>query len=183
MSSELSQKLSRLYNSKTLPWIIICVGIALRLIRYLYNPSLWFDEASIAVDLNMRSITDLITPSPYYGQTYPIGFLVLIKLSINLLGNSEWAFRLFPFLFGIASLYFFYKVARHYLKPQAVPVALGLFAILDPLVHYSSELKPYIIDVAIALMLYSATIYVKTRRLNAPRIIFFGIFGAAAIWF
>jgi hypothetical protein len=183
METGLSQKLSRLYASKTFPWIIIGIGITLRLIRYLYNPSLWFDEADIAIDIIRRPIFDLIHPSPDYNQSYPYGFMILVKMSTLVFGNSEFALRLFPLLSGIISLVLFLKVAKYYIKPEAVPIALGLFAILDPLIFESTNLKPYAGDILSTLLIYSITIYIQAKELNLTRTILIGVFGAIILWF
>ncbi len=49
------------------------------------------------------------------GEPYdqkPHLFFWLAGLGIQLFGNSNWAFKLFPFLFGLSSLYFTYRLAR-----------------------------------------------------------------------
>ncbi|MEM3101502.1 MAG: hypothetical protein QXT99_09150 [Candidatus Nitrosotenuis sp.] len=183
MRDGLSQKLSQFYNSDKFSWFIIGVGIALRINRYLYNPSLWFDEARNAMFIIDRPFWEFIPPRSDHTISPQIGFLMLEKLAIQIIGYSEYALRLFPLLFGIISLFLFYKIARYYIQPKAVPVALGLFAILNPLVSLSSELKPYTGDVAIALLLYVVTIYIQSRKLTAFQIILLGGFGAIVVWF
>jgi len=80
-------------------------------------------------------------------------------------------------------LFVFYKVATHYIGTKAVPIALGLFAISDSLIFYSSEVKQYSSDVAVALLLYAIATYVQSKRLTTSRIALFGVIGALAIWF
>jgi 4-amino-4-deoxy-L-arabinose transferase-like glycosyltransferase len=49
------------------------------------------------------------------GEPYdqkPHLFFWLAGLGIQLFGNSNWAFKLFPFLFGLSSIYFTYRLAR-----------------------------------------------------------------------
>lgn len=183
MINKVSRNLSNIYKSNHLPWIIIVIGIVLRLIRYLQEPSLWFDEAVYAVNFIDRSIPELFHPSPDYDQSSPYGFIVLVKLSIQALGNSEMAFKLFPFLSGIISLFLFYNVSKHLIGPRALPVALALFAILDPLVLFSSELKTYSSDIAFALIIYSLTVYVRSNKLDVKRLLLFAVFGVIVVWF
>lgn len=183
MNKRLSNQLSQLYNSDKLPWIIISIGIILRLNRYIYNPPLYFDESNIALDIIQRPISDIFNPSPDYTQAYPYAFLALIKLLTQALGNSEYVVRLFPLLSGIGALFLFYKIIKHYITPKAVLIALALFAFLDPLIFESSNLKPYSSDVFFTLLLYALTIYVQARELSISRTILFGIFGALAVWF
>ncbi|MHA2039696.1 MAG: glycosyltransferase family 39 protein, partial [Promethearchaeota archaeon] len=183
MSDQIAQKIKYLYTSNKLPWIIIGVGIVLRLVRYLYNPSLWFDESDIAIDIISRPISELINPSPDYNQAYPLAFMILIKLSTQVLGTSEYVIRLIPLIASIIALFLFYRVVKSYLEPNAVLIALGLFAISDSLVFQSSNLKPYSSDVLFTLLIFTLTIYVQSMKLNMPSIILFGISGAIAIWF
>ncbi len=183
MGNKLSQILCQLYNSSKLPWLIIGIGIILRLIRYLYNPSLWFDESDTAIDIISRPFSDLINPSPDWSSKYPYGFLIVEKIATQVFGNSEYALRFFPLIFGMVSLFLFYKVAKHYLRPKAGLIAVGLFAVLDPMIYYSSELKPYSGDLAFALLIFIASIYIESKKLNISRIAFYGILGAVSIWF
>ncbi len=182
MSSQLSENISRMYNNNKLPWIIICIGIGLRLVRYLYNPSFWFDESVYATDIAQRSFSALILPSPDWSSTAPFLFFITEKFATHLFGNSEYAFRLFPLLFGVISMFLFYIVAKYFIRPKAVPVALALFAILDPMVIYSSELKPYSGDVAFALFILSMTAYFQSKKTDITRIALFAAAGAVAVW-
>lgn len=179
---QIFQKASLLYTSGWLPWIIICFGVILRLVQYLFNRSLWLDESFLALNIINRSFLELLQPLDYY-QGAPIGFLMLEKYAVQSFGNSEYALRFVPFLSGIISLILFYNVTKHYVKQDAVLIALGLFAISGPLIYYSSEAKQYSSDVAIALLLYSIAIYVHSKGLTTLNTIIFGAIGATAIWF
>lgn len=179
----ITQKTKSLYISNKIPWIIIGVGIVLRLVRYLYNPSLWFDESDIVIDIISRPISELINPSPDYNQAYPLAFMILTKLATQVYGNSEYVIRLIPLLSSISTLFLFYRVVRSYLEPNAVLIALGLFAILDSLIFEASNLKPYSSDVLFTLLIYTLTIYVQSTKLNMWNSIFMGCIGAIAIWF
>jgi hypothetical protein len=108
---------------------------------------------------------------------------MLERSAVQAFGTSEYALRLFPFLCGVISLLLFYRVAERFVAPKAVPIALGLFAILNPLIYYSSEVKQYSSDVAIALLLLLAAIYYESCELTSWRVALFGLLGAASIWF
>jgi hypothetical protein len=180
VSIKLGQALRQIYNSNKFLWIIICVGIGLRLVRYLHNTPLGFDESVYAVNIINSSITDFIHPSPDYTQTGPFSFFILSKIVIQAFGNSEYALRLVPLLFGIISLFLFYKVAKEIVKPNALPIAVTLFAILDPLIYYSSELKPYSGDVMFTLLILTLTTY-KKEKLTVQRILMLTVVGAIAL--
>jgi hypothetical protein len=180
--NQLLQRASLYYNSKWLPWIIICFGIVLRLYHYLANRSLWLDEAALALGTINTPFLQLLEPL-YNVQAAPIGFLMVERLIINIFGTSEYALRLFPFLCGIAALFLFYAVASRYLQPKSLPIALFLFAFCPSLIYYSSEVKQYSVDVAIALLLYLVAIHIDRERLTIPHILFYGVIGAVAVWF
>ncbi len=163
--------------------MIICFGIVLRLTQYLSNRSLWLDEAYLALNIINRSFSELLQPLDTF-QAAPVGFLIVEKLFVQALGTSEYVLRLLPFLCGIISLFLFCRLATHYIATKAVPIALGLFAVSDSLIYYSSEVKQYSGDVVIGLLLlYVAAIYIQSERLTTSRIILFGAIGAIAIWF
>lgn len=183
MVNKLSDRFSRLYNSNKLPWIIICIGIILRLVRYLNNPSFNFDEVQTAIDILNRSFSDLIHPSPDEVSTYPFVFHILTKIAVQLFGNTEYSFRIFPMLYGILSLFLFYYVAENYISPKAVPASLLLFAILDSPVLYSSILKPYSGDVFFALLVYASLFYYQSKNYTPLRTSLFAILGAIIILF
>lgn len=183
MSNQLFQKISLLYTSKKLPWIIIGLGVILRLVQYLYNRSLWYDESMLALNIVERSFLELLQPLSYK-QGAPIGFLMLEKIAVQLFNGSEYALRLFPFLSGIASMVLFYGVAKDFIRSKAVPIALCLFAISEPLIDYSSEVKQYSSDVFVVLLiLYFVARNIQSKRLTVSHIIAFGALGAAVIWF
>ena len=180
MNNKLFKKLSHIFTAPKLTWVIIGIGIALRIVRYLHNTSLWFDESVYAVDIINRSITDFIHQSNDFLQVQAFGFYIFEKFAVNMFGNSEYALRLLPLLFGIASLFLFHKVAKDILNSNAVPVALALFAILDPLIYYSTELKPYSGDVFFALLILSLASY-EGKKLNVRHIVMCTVVGAIAI--
>src|ERR1700731_1023069 len=119
-------------------WTIIVFGALLRLTQFLSNRSLWLDEAKLALNIVNRSFAQLCKPLDY-GQGAPIGFLMLERSALHLLGSGEYALRLFPFLAGLISLLLFYQLAKRSVPTGAVPIALGLFATSAPLIYYSSE--------------------------------------------
>ena len=177
------QKLSQLYKADSFPWVIIGIGIALRLIRYLYNPTLWSDEAVVAEDIINRTFIEFLQPSLDWSSKHPPGFLMLEKFVTIIFGNSEYSFRLIPLLSGCISLYLIYRLAQTYLKHAAVPIAIGLLALADPLIFQSSNIKPYSGDLAAGLVLLMAATHLRSVQVTALYIFLFGLMGAAMIWF
>ena len=133
----MKQRVSSFIYSPKIAWIIIGFGILIRLIQYLYNRSLWADEAVLALNIVNRSYLELLQPLDY-DQAAPIGFLLVEKLAVQLFGNNEYALRLFPLFSGIISLLLFYQLAKRFIPKAAIPIALALFASLNYLVYYAS---------------------------------------------
>lgn len=162
-------------------WLFLCFGALLRFRQYLFNRSLWLDESSLALNIINRSFSGLFQRLDHH-QGAPIGFLIIEKLLVQFFGNNEYIFRLFPLLCGVISLFLFYRVARYFIDVKAVLIAIVLFAVSSSLIYYSSEVKQFSSDVAIALLLYFMTVYVESKGLTVLRILMFGAIGAISVW-
>jgi uncharacterized membrane protein len=167
--------------TERIAWGFVAIGILLRLRQFLFDRSLWLDESFLALNIIHRSPAELLNPLDY-NQGAPIGFLLLEKLALSF-GSSEMALRLFPFVAGIAALFLFKAVADRFLLPTAVPIAVALFAILDPLIYYSAEAKQYSGDVAIALLLFLLADFMFETPFRIKRTVVFSVVAAIAIWF
>lgn len=177
-----TETISRWYVSPVLAWLIIGFGALVRVAGYLHNPSLWVDEAALATSIAANPISGLTG----YLETHtaaPIGFLIVEKWSVGLLGNNEYALRLFPMLLGVGAVYLMYVVAKRYLSPWAVPIALVLFATSTSLVRFSNQVKQYSGDAFFTLVLLLFTSIVIEKGYQPKWLVIFAIVGAVAIWF
>jgi hypothetical protein len=137
-------------RSSELIYVLVGIGILLRVVQYASNRSLWIDESGLALNLIGKGLIDL-TGSLDFNQAAPVGFLLTEGIAARVLGFSEYALRLFPLICGLLSIPAFVWLARRILARAAAPLAVLLFVVADGLVYYSSELKPYETDVAAAL--------------------------------
>jgi hypothetical protein len=160
---------------------LLLFGVLVRTVQYLYNRSLWGDELSLALNLLDRSYGEL-AQSLDYNQSAPLGFLWLEKLATQLLGNSEYALRLLPLIASIISLIVFYRLVRRYCSLWAAPIAIALFACTRFTLYFSTELKPYSSDVAIALILFWLIASAQHRSLQVKEMVVFAGLGSLAIW-
>jgi len=131
---------------------LVLFGLALRLRQYLIGRSLWLDEAMLALNILRRDFAGLFQPLDDH-QGAPVGFLLLEKLVVTLLGNHELTLRLIPLMAGCAALPLFALLLRQGLGKTGRLTALALFAAGAPLVYYASEVKQYSLDVLIAILL------------------------------
>jgi hypothetical protein len=141
-----------LVTSRRLIFALVALGIALRVAQYAANRSLWLDEAFLALNLIEKPVSALTGPLDF-NQAAPVGFLLVEGAFGKLFGYAEGVLRLFPLLCGIVSVAGFAWLARRSLSQAAAPLAVLLFAVADGLIYYSSELKPYETDVAVAVAL------------------------------
>lgn len=174
-------KWTSVWTSPKISMLVLAFGVLVRTVQYFANRSLWADEAVLALNLVDRSYSELFQPLDY-NQAAPIGFLLVEKLSIQILGNTEYALRFFPFLCGIASLFWFYEIAKSLLDRRAVPIALALFVSLEYLVYYASEVKQYSTDVAVAVGLCWAMLSLIEQKFSARQLFFYAVTGAVTIW-
>ncbi|MDJ0687718.1 MAG: glycosyltransferase family 39 protein [Xenococcaceae cyanobacterium MO_188.B32] len=161
--------------------ILLIVGVLVRLRLYFSNRSLWFDEASLAINIVDRSYAELLKPLDY-NQAAPPLFLWLEKFFVQLLGNNEYALRLFPLVSGIIALGLFYKLAVRFTSGLATPMAIALFASLKYTVYYSVEAKPYASDLMVALVLFLLLRAHSRPTLPSKNIIFLSLIGSVSIW-
>lgn len=153
------------------PWLlgaIAAAGAVLRVAQYVSDRALWADEAYLALNLLNRSALELTEPLDF-NQAAPPLFLLLEKLAIITAGASEYAVRFVPLVCGIASVGVFALLARRLLHPAAAPLALLLFTAADGLIYFSSELKPYSVDVFATVALLAAGDSLLARRASATR--------------
>jgi hypothetical protein len=161
---------------------MIAIGAFLRVAQFLCGRSLWNDEAELALNILQRPLGGLFRPLQYH-QGSPIGFLLLEKITTMLAGKGEIALRAIPFVAGITALFVFYDVAKVYLSPAAVPIALILFSLSRNLVYYSSEVKQYSTDVLVTLILLRAVFKLSEASLKPRELCAIGALGSLAIWF
>jgi predicted membrane-bound mannosyltransferase len=154
-SRSLSYVLAAISKNKLFACLIL-IGVALRLIEYLHNRSMWWDESMLALNILHRTARQLWQPLDY-NQGAPIGFLLLERLAVNMFGQGELALRLVPLISGILSVFLFYRVALRFLTPLGARISMALFAISDTLIYYSAEVKQYSTDVAVALLVILAS--------------------------
>jgi hypothetical protein len=131
---------------------VVAAGALFRLVRFAANWPLWGDEAFVAVNLITRDFAGLTRPLDYF-QITPVGFLWAERAVVGLLGASERALRLVPFLAGLASLGLFWRFARESLDRRAAAMAVAFFAASFFPIRHSTEVKPYATDLLLALAL------------------------------
>lgn len=165
-----------------LAWFFLALGAAVRILAYLGNPSLSIDESYLALNLIQKSPADLVRTLDF-NQAAPIGFLEAEKLVITILGRSEYALRLLPLIASLVALFAFYLIARNLLRPLGAIVAVAAFALLDPLIYYSTTAKQYALDVFAAVIILAVGLVLEHRPVRNIDLLGLSVLGALLVWF
>lgn len=165
---------------KMLTWLIIALGIVLRLLVYFQNRNLIIDEANVARNIYERSFAGLLQPLSYEQYAPPV-FLWVVKLFASVLGYGEYALRLYALLAGCGFLILFYFLLKRFVGQQALWYPLGLLVTSYMFIRFSSEVKPYMSDAFIALGL--VLLALKPEVINKIKFALSWIIaGSIAIW-
>lgn len=160
---------------------VILLGVTLSLIQFLLNRSIWLDEAMLSLNIIDRSYLQLLTPLDSL-QVAPIGFLFIEKFFSLLIPNAEYGLRIFPLLCFWASICLFYKITTQLLKNAKITLlAVSLFCLNSSLLYYSSEVKQYMIDIFICLLLYYALL--KEYKKDFNKYLILALLGALSIFY
>lgn len=132
-------KSTKAQSAKLRVWFI-AVGItaiatALRLYR-LGDWSFWVDEMFTLVD-----VTHGGSLGRYHGMTYPLSY-ILIGLSIDQFGISEWSARIIPALFGIVTPVIVYLLSRRIFGETAA-IAGAVIVAISPWHLYWSQMARF----------------------------------------
>lgn len=163
---------------------IIAAGIILRLKHLAENRPLWLDESYVAVNITSRTYFEILSNHeilPEFARQ-PMFFSLIEKLFVSLFGNNEIALRLFPFLAGSGAFLLFAVVTRTMLTRRAHLIALLLFALAEPLVYYSAELKQYSVDLFCAISLIAGTRAILMHNFKLTYCLILAITGALILW-
>ncbi len=162
-------------------YLVIFIGILLAVYQFIFNRSLWIDEAMLALNIIKRGFSGLTEPL-YYEQVAPVGFLFIERISVLMLGKNEFALRIFPLISFLVSIPLFYLLSCKLSGNKIIALlSTSIFSITLQLLRYSSEVKQYSSDVLCAVILLYCCL---TLKLNTNRSLsIYAVIGGIAIWF
>ncbi|MEJ2704366.1 MAG: glycosyltransferase family 39 protein, partial [Sedimentisphaerales bacterium] len=119
--------------------IILTIGAVLRIPGV--NSGLWYDEIATLVEFVRLPLNRLIAN---YGDqnNHPL-FSLLARLSIDLFGESAWSLRLPALLFGLASLWALFLLARLVSDRREAFLATALMTVSYHHVWFSQNARGY----------------------------------------
>lgn len=133
--------------------IILLLGLFLRGYQYFMNRPLWHDEAALSLNFIYHGYAGLMDPLTHW-QAAPILFLYSVETCTKLFGFNEMILRLTPFIISVFTLPVFYYLCLELLKNRtAALIAFLLFSVNISFVYYASEVKPYVIDACMFIVI------------------------------
>lgn len=146
--------------------VLVGLGIALRLYDYWQDPSLWFDETALMLNVLSRNYADLLGPLDH-GQCGPPLFLWLEKALVEMCGDRPWVWRLPALMASCLSLLVLHGLCRRVLPPAGAAWAVAFLAFSDRMRWHTVEVRPYTMDVLVTVCLLAAWSW--TDRWSAAR--------------
>jgi len=150
-------------------FVVLATGVGLRTYQHFFiGRPLWEDEAHLALNFIESGHLEMFMPLKNF-QSAPILFLLGVETFSALFGFSEIVLRLFPFIVAILCYPLFYYFVRDMTGSRLT--ALTAFILLTCnlyVIQYTSELKPYIVELSayilLGFLLFSKSNYVSARR-------------------
>jgi 4-amino-4-deoxy-L-arabinose transferase-like glycosyltransferase len=119
--------------------VILVAGAALRAIGL--DAQLWFDEIATLVEFVRLPFATIV--SDYSSLNNHMFFTLQAKASTALFGEAAWSLRLPAALFGIASIYLIWRLARAHSRPRVALGAAALTAFSYHHIWFSQNARGY----------------------------------------
>lgn len=161
---------------------VVVLGAGLRTTAMVAGRCLWIDEAMLALNLIERSPAQLFEPLDW-NQGAPVGFLLLVKAVLAVIGPSEFGLRFVPFVGSLVGLGLFAWVTRRLLSAPGAILATVLFAASPYLISYSAECKQYATDATVSIGLFALSVGLLRRDAGRVKFAAIAVAGAASVWF
>lgn len=140
--------------------LLFGLGIILRIVLLLQNPSLWGDEAALAFNVCNKSYKELFGGLDIL-QASPVGFTIIVKYLLNLVNPQtdffrDFTLRVIPFISGILVMPLFYYLVKLIFKDDKKAILISLFfLLLNPCaVAYSAQFKQYSTELLCSILLF-----------------------------
>jgi len=156
----------------------ILIGTFLRVYHLDYN-SFWLDEAATHI-FTQQSLGEYWQLLSNLGEVHPPLFYIVEKIILPF-GTSEFLYRLFPAIFGVATIPLFYLIGK---KMAGIPVGILMAALISfsPFhIQYSQDARMYTMLLFITAL--ALIFYLEAARSNDIKYwVLFGMVSALAIW-
>ncbi len=132
--------------------VLLVCHVFWRTIRWLLVFPMWGDEAFIAVNFISLGYMDMFG-TLVHDQVVPLGYLWTTLALSQVLGTSELVLRIPAVAAGIATALLFAWCCVRWLGRHQAMLAIAIFCASYYSVRYATEVKPYSLDMLIALII------------------------------
>ncbi len=162
--------------------LIAAAGGFLCIEAYLGQHSLFVDEMRLLESVINRGFGQLTEPLAQE-QAAPVGFLFLLKLSMEWIGEDKLGFRAVPMAAAVGSMFLFWLLIRQLVTGWPAWFGMAVFASGSWLTYFAQQTKQYTLELAVSLTLFCLLAWIARRGLRGWRLVIFALAGAAATWF
>jgi hypothetical protein len=164
-------------------YLLIVLGIGIRLKVYIENRSLFIDEANLARGLIETSYVGLFGKLPY-DQFAPPLFMVHTKLLTEIGHTYEWVLRLIPLMASIGALFVLWSLLRSIITQPLVRVyGLSLLCFSFMAIRYGTEFKQYSTDTFLALIYLWQASRDGGQLWDNKQCLKWAVLGSVGIWY
>jgi hypothetical protein len=104
-----------------------------------------------------------------------------LKAVVNTFGHSEYALRLLAQISGLTSVFLMVVLARRFLTPLAVPIAVGQFAFANFVIFHAAQTKQYSVDIMFAIIIYLVADSLRMRKPSWWLTLLYALTGVVAL--
>lgn len=156
-------------SSRKILFLLLALGIVLRVRQYAACPSYWYDEAYLLLNVFHKSFRGLLGPLRE-DQAAPPLFLWLLRGLYQLAGGSEWWMRLPALAASVAGLLAMVPLARRIAGRRSGGWVIAFCVFGHHAIAHAGEVKPYAWDFLMTELILLAAIVMgpASRRSTAP---------------
>ena len=138
-------------------YFAILMGGVLIFLQYVQNRGMWLDEILMLEGILDAGYADLVKPLDN-GQMAPLLYVLIIKLISSVFGSYDMILRILPLSTIFLSTILLYRIGKKILVDKTLILfAIALFLLNPMIIYYSSEMKPYSMDILASLLLLYCT--------------------------
>lgn len=130
--------------------LILLLGFLLR-VHQLGKESIWLDEG-VSIDISLQEPTQIIKMIWLGTDVHPPLYYVLLHFWRELVGISEFSIRFLSLIFGVAGIFFIYKMGTLLCDPKVGFYSALLMALSTFHLEYSQEARNYSLLVILSLL-------------------------------
>jgi mannosyltransferase len=148
------------------PILLALLGVALAMRLYRLGEGLWLDEILTLANYARLPFGEIVTT--FRDQNQHFLFTLLAHTSMEIFGESAWAFRLPSALMGVAAVWALYSLAIQLVDRREALISSALLAFSYHHLWFSQNARGY--SAVLFLAIYSSSLLLRGLRTGDPRI-------------